>query len=81
MSIRSTIIEQIRSICVSQGKPAPALTDGTLLLNTGLDSLGIAVLVASLEDKLGFDPFSRDDNGFFPVTVGDLIALYEHAPA
>ena len=81
MSIRSTIIELIQSICETQNKPVPQLTDDLLLLNTGLDSLGIAVLVASLEDKLGFDPFTRDDGGFFPVTVGDFIALYEHAPA
>ena len=81
MSVRSIIIEQIHSICENQNRPALALTDDMPLLGTGLDSLGLAVLVASLEDKLGFDPFANDDGGFFPVTVGDFIALYEHAPA
>ena len=34
------------------------LIDETILLDTGLDSLGFAVLVAQLDEELGFDPFT-----------------------
>jgi acyl carrier protein len=57
------------------------LTDSLLLLNSGLDSLCIAVLVASLEDELGVDPFTSDDASTFPLTLGDFIAFYEKALA
>jgi hypothetical protein len=34
-----------------------------------------------LDDSLGVDPFDRDGDISFPVTLGDFIALYEHATA
>jgi hypothetical protein len=51
------------------------------LTNSGLDSLCFALLVARLEDETGRDPFSESDEVSFPVTLGEFIALYEHAPA
>jgi hypothetical protein len=36
------------------------------------------VLVARLEDKLGFDPFTAAETAFFPVTFGDFIKVYEN---
>ena len=38
-------------------------------------------LVKRLEDKLGFDPFTRSDEGTLPLTVGDLVRVYEDAAA
>jgi len=55
------------------------LDDTAPLLTLGLDSLGFAILVARLEEKLGRDPFSVSDEIEFPVTVGDLVRLYEYA--
>jgi acyl carrier protein len=49
------------------------------LLDSGLDSLGIAILVARLEETLGFDPFSKTDETAYPVTLGDFIRFYEQA--
>jgi hypothetical protein len=43
--------------------------------------LCFAIIVARLEDEIGVDPFSTDDNIDFPVTVGDFITLYENAAA
>jgi hypothetical protein len=40
---------------------------------------GVAILVARLEDALGFDPFSAAEEAYFPVTLGDFIRVYEHA--
>jgi hypothetical protein len=48
-------------------------------MNTGLDSLCFAVLVARLEDRLGVNPFSSSDNISFPVTLGDFVRVYENA--
>ena len=49
-----------------------------VLLESGLDSLGFAVLVARLEDKLGVDPFTASEDAIFPVTFGDLVKVYEN---
>ncbi|KFC71184.1 hypothetical protein FF80_00627 [Devosia sp. LC5] len=53
-----------------------ALTDETVLLETALDSLGFAILVARLEEDLGWDPFSISDTPFYPETFGQFVAFY-----
>jgi acyl carrier protein len=54
------------------------LSDDLRLLDSGLDSLGFALIVIRLEDALGFDPFDNDSGDMkFPVTFGDFVALYE----
>lgn len=81
MPIRDTIIAQITQIAERHKKPLAPLRDSLPLLETGLDSLCIAVLVATLDDQLGLDPFAGDTDVAFPVTVGDFIKLYERAAA
>ena len=49
-----------------------------MLVDSGLDSLCLAIIVARLEDALGVDPFSAKDDDF-PVTLGDFIKFYEDA--
>jgi hypothetical protein len=66
-------------IAEQQGKQLAPLTDDLPLLNSGLDSLCIAIVVANLDDELGLDPLSSDDQSAFPVTLGDFIRLYEDA--
>ena len=75
--IRSTILQQMTEIAGLQHKTLAPLSDALRLEDTGLDSLCLALLVASLDDMLGLDPFSKDPP--FPVTVGQFIALYENA--
>jgi acyl carrier protein len=79
MSIKSTVITEIAQIAEQHQKTLGPLTDDTILLNTGLDSLCFAVLVARLEDRLGVDPFSASDDIIFPVTLGDFVRVYENA--
>jgi len=55
------------------------LTDDLVLFDSGLDSLALAALVARLEDELMVDPFTASEAVDFPVTLGDFLALYEHA--
>ena len=81
MTVRSTIIAHIEDIASQTGKVAPALTDETALLDSGLDSLGIAILVARLEETLGIDPFTDSTDISYPVTLGDFIQLYERVAA
>lgn len=79
MSIKSTVISEMVQIAEQHQKTLAPLTDDTILMNTGLDSLCFAVLVARLEDRLGIDPFSASDSISFPVTVGDFVRVYEDA--
>ena len=78
-SVRFTIISQIEQVAEEQKVKLPPLTDELVLLDSGLDSLGFAILVARLEDTLGFDPFTASDDVYFPVTLGDFIRVYENA--
>jgi acyl carrier protein len=79
MSVRSTIILQVEQVAKEQNNKLAPLTDETPLLESGLDSLAIAILVARLEEALGFDPFSLSDDIYYPVTLGDFIRFYEDA--
>ena len=77
MSVRSDIIAVFETVAAEQSKTLAPLTDEIGLLETGLDSLCFAIIVARLEDSLGVDPFV--DEVEFPITVGDFITLYEKA--
>ena len=57
------------------------LADDLKLLQSGLDSLSFAIIVARLEDQLGFDPFNAEEAVEFPVTFGDFVRLYESSPS
>jgi hypothetical protein len=79
MSVRLTVISQLEQVAKEQNVKLPPLSDGLVLLDSGLDSLGFAILVARLEDALGSDPFSASEEAYFPVTLGDFVRIYEHA--
>ncbi len=79
MSVRSKITAAIRKIGEEQNWNLAPLSDDLSLMDTGLDSLGLATLNARLEDEFGFDPFSSSDDGEIPVTLGDLVRIYERA--
>jgi acyl carrier protein len=70
---------EMRRVADEQAKTLAPLSDDLVLLDSGLDSLCFAVLVARLEDKLGLDPFTASDDLAFPVTLGDFVKVYEHA--
>ena len=78
MSIRLTIIEQMEQIAREHGKILAPLKEDLMLADCGLDSLGFAVLVARLEDRLGIDPFSVAEEAVFPVALGDFVKVYEN---
>ncbi len=66
MSVKLTITRQMEEIAREHGKILAPLRDDLVLLDSGLDSLGFAVLVARLEDKLGVDPFTASEEADVP---------------
>jgi len=78
VSIREVITTTFANVAAEQGKTLEPLTDDLALMDSGLDSLCIAIIVAQLDDELNLDPFSGDDM-VLPVTVGDFIRIYENA--
>jgi acyl carrier protein len=79
MSVAAMVVEQFRQVAREQDKPLVALSPDTVLLESGLDSLCFAIIVARLEDQLGVDPFTASEDVYFPVTLGDFIKFYEDA--
>ena len=53
------------------------LDEQTILLETGLDSLGFAILVSKLEEELLYDPFQIMEEAFYPKTWGELLEVYK----
>jgi len=62
---------------VRGAKAISALEDGSVLLESGLDSLGFAVLVVRLEETLGYDPFVLMSEPVYPRTFGEFLDIYE----
>lgn len=81
MNVRSEVVTQFKKVAHEQGKQLAPLTDDLELLNSGLDSLCLAILVSRLEDTLGVDPYTASDDAVFPVTFGDFVSSYENAAA
>ena len=79
MSIRATVISEIQKVAQDDKRSLAPLADDLVLLDSGLNSLAIAILVARLEDTLGFDPFTESRDAAYPVTVGDFVRFYEDA--
>ena len=77
MTIRTTIMEELASLFEEDDLPVPELNDATLLLETDLDSLGFAVLVTRLDERLGYDPFSVMDEAVYPATLKEFVDLYQ----
>jgi acyl carrier protein len=77
MSVRTTITTQFQQVAQEQDRTLAPLSDDLKLVQSGLDSLSFAIVVARLEDVLGVDPFSASD-AVAPVTFGDFVRLYEN---
>ena len=77
--VRSVVTACFETTAADQERALQPLSDQLALLDSGLDSLCFAIIVAELEDQLGLDPFSELDDAFFPVTFGEFVKLYEAA--
>ncbi|HEY6845549.1 MAG TPA: hypothetical protein VI320_04980 [Terracidiphilus sp.] len=81
MDIKTEIIAQFKRVAQEQDKRLAPLTDDLALHDSGLDSMCFAIVVSRLENSLGLDPFSEDENARFPVTFGEFTKFYENADA
>lgn len=79
MEIRSEVVTQFTQVAREQGLELARLTDDLELIQSGLDSLSFAIIVARLENALGLDPFTASEDALFPITFGELVGLYENA--
>ena len=78
MNTRSIVASHFDQIAQEQGRALSPLTDDLPLLESGLDSLCLAIVVTRLEEQFGVDPFTADD-ALYPVTFGEFVHLYEIA--
>jgi acyl carrier protein len=76
MPVRAQVTSMFEEVAREQQRKLAALTDNLRLLESGLDSLSFALIVARLEEALGYDPFDTAES--FPVTFGDFVKLYEN---
>jgi hypothetical protein len=81
MTTKLIITSEIEKVASEQQIRLAPLSDDLVLLDSGLDSLCFAILVARLEDTLGVDPFTASDDVSFPVTLGDFVKAYDNAAA
>jgi hypothetical protein len=81
MTLQSRIYAQFEQVAAEQGKTLGPLGDDLVLLESGLDSLCFAIIVARLEDELGYDPFTASDDVYFPVTQGEFVKFYANDAA
>jgi hypothetical protein len=79
MTIHDTVAAVFTDVATAQNRRLAPLADNATLLDLGLDSLCLAIIVARLEGDLGIDPFSADDEVGIPATFGEFVALYENA--
>jgi acyl carrier protein len=77
MSVRATIVNVFEEVAREQKRKLAPLSDDLKLVQSGLDSLSFALIVARLEDTFNSDPFETLDA--FPITFGDFVKLYEKA--
>lgn len=76
-NISEQIMETLQESAAMLGKTLiDPIQDDTVLLDSGLDSLGFAIVIASLQEKLGYDPFVLSEAAYYPRTYSDLVKFY-----
>ena len=76
--LRDKIQQVLSEVAEQSGQPLVAnFNEETSLLESGLDSLGFAIVVARLEIELGYDPFRQMTEAVYPRTFGEFISFYE----
>jgi acyl carrier protein len=78
MDIESVIAEHLNTLLTERDITLQEpLSEATVLLATGLDSLAFAIMVVRLESALGYDPFILMEEPVYPRTYGELVEIYE----
>ena len=78
MHITETIVRVMKEVAEAvDSELKKDLSDDLKLFDSGLDSLGFAVLVARLEEELGYDPFVLMEDPVYPTTMGEFVEIYQ----
>jgi acyl carrier protein len=78
MQLQDIINDKFKAALEQSDAEVPVALDSEMvLLGSGLDSLGFAILVTTLEDELGYDPFTLMEDAFYPRTYGEFVGIYE----
>ena len=78
LNIEQVVRQAMQQVAeLSDCQLVPNIESETLLLECGLDSLGYAMLVAQLEEDLGFDPFTELQIDVYPNTFAEFLAIYQ----
>lgn len=78
INVTDFVFSELQKLRLSKGLPELQFQLDEILLsdNIGIDSLDLAILVISLEEATGLQPFQ---NGFVMFeTVGELITLFSN---
>jgi hypothetical protein len=75
LSVRSLIEWELQQVAIEHGRALVPLRDEIKLIESGLDSLGLAVVVMRLTNSLGIDPIGKSVAS--PVTFGEFVRMYE----
>lgn len=74
VEIKQVFIDVLNEHATNQ--MASEILPDTMLLETGLDSLGFAIMVSELEMRLGYDPFSISEEAVYPKTYHEFVQFY-----
>jgi acyl carrier protein len=76
-SLRAVISRELQQVAIEHGRTLAPLADELKLFESGLDSLGLAIVIARLEEALGVDPFAEGESIESPVKFGDFVRMYK----
>jgi len=80
--IKNVLLKKINeSLADKGGNLLDEYPSKEIMLDSDLDSMDIAVLIAELEDELGYDPFSSISEAIYPETFEEFLEIYvKYAP-
>lgn len=80
MKLEQTIRDALAQVAlIANCQLIDNIESDTVLLQSGLDSLGFAMLVAQLDEDLGVDPFSQMQIAVYPRTFAEFVSIYRQA--
>lgn len=80
---RDELKEQILSVFkeAHSGDDELQIDEESVLLESGIDSLGFAIIVTRLDEELGYDPFTLSSEAYYPNTLREFVDFYfQNAP-
>jgi acyl carrier protein len=74
--IGKTVSGELNRVLRDKGATERDFRDSDVLIDEELDSLDLAIVVVTLEEELGVDPFREGREGV--RTFGELVSAYIH---